>query len=477
MKNRWPTVVSWLAALIPFVGFWTYGLTDLDEGFYGAVVADMLRRHDWITPTLNGAPWFEKPVLSYWLAMPSVAAFGGEFGARLPSVVCTLAAAWVMARFARRHFGEGVALVVPVAYTGSLLAGAVGRMMMTDPALVLCLTAAFTTFYDSLVDNPRRRLWTAFWLGLAVLAKGPVGLVLFALLAACIYWKCPSLRARFKGYWAVGTLIVVLVAATWYVPCYLVNGQDFVQKFLVEQNIGRFAGGDKAHAVPLWAHPVYYPATIFLALLPWWAWGGRRFWATVRDTGRDQAMTFLWLWGLVIVGFFTVSGSKLPHYALPAVLPLTTLMVAVLVRDEDALGRWLPMAAGWACTTLALAQGATQDYQHDVFAEVQAVTKEIAASPEPIILFRITGDGKNKAGVNESSHPSQLFYLRRLVTMTDDPVELTLGDRPSLVMTRSAAFDEEVVTTLVMQGWQARPVTLRTPTTKYMVYRIQPVKD
>ncbi|MBS1709306.1 MAG: glycosyltransferase family 39 protein [Armatimonadetes bacterium] len=477
MKSRWAPVLAWLAACMPFVGFWSYGLTDLDEGFYGAVVADMLRRHDWITPTLNGVPWFEKPVLSYWLAMPSVALFGGEFGARLPSVLCTLLAAAVMARFARRHFGDGVALVVPVAYTGSLLAGGIGRMMMTDPALVLCLTAAFTTFYDSLVGHPRLRLWSAVWLGLAVLAKGPVALVLFAALAACLYWKCPNLRPQFRGQWLLGTLIVVAIAATWYVPCYLANGQDFVQKFLIEQNIGRFKGGDAAHTVPLWAVPVYYPAVIALALLPWLFWGGKGLWRTVADRERGDPKTFLWLWGLVVVVFFSISGSKLPHYALPAVLPWLTLLLASVIEEKEAVNRWLPMAAGWAAVTLALAQGLIQWYHKESFAEVQAVTREIASDPSPIVLFRLGGGGKGALGANETSHPSQMFYLRRVVTQTDDMTALTVGSSAKTVMTRSDALDENVVTYLVTQGWKASPVQLKTPSEHYMVYRVEPVKE
>ncbi len=473
-KSRWAVVLSWLAAMIPFVGFWSYGLTDLDEGFYGAVVTDMLRRHDWITPTFNGVPWFEKPILSYWLAMPTVALFGNEFGARLPSVLCTLATAAVMARFARRHFSDGVALVLPAAYTGCLLVGGVGRMMMTDPALVLCLTLAFTTFFQSLTGEPKARLWTAFWLGLAVLAKGPVALVLFAVLGTCTYWKCPDLRTNFRGHWAWGTLIVVAVAATWYVPCYLANGDSFVQKFLIEQNVGRFAGGDKAHAVPLWSHPVYFPAVMLLALFPWVIWSSKAVVAKLRDKERGNAFTYLWLWGLVVVGFFTISGSKLPHYALPAVAPWLTLALVAVVKEADALKRWLPLAAGWCCVTLALAQGLTQDYYNDNFADVQRVTREVARRSLPIVLFRITGGGSNDWGIHDTSHPSQLFYLRRVVTVTDDMTALAIGTEPKTVMTRDGGMDVETVTYLFDQGWEVKPIDLTTDSKDYRVFRVSP---
>jgi len=73
------------------VGWWTYGLFDLDEGFYASVTGSMIRHHEWITPLYNGKPWFEKPILMYWLAKPSVMLFGTEVGPRLPSVLCTIA--------------------------------------------------------------------------------------------------------------------------------------------------------------------------------------------------------------------------------------------------------------------------------------------------------------------------------------------------------------------------------------------------
>src|SRR5436305_1720172 len=106
-KNIW--LWTWLLAILPFVGFWTYGLFDLDEGFYGAVIAEMNRRGEWITPYFNGHPWFEKPILLYWLAKPCLMLFGQTIGPRLPSVLASIGLfAWVT-RFTRNHFGDAAA--------------------------------------------------------------------------------------------------------------------------------------------------------------------------------------------------------------------------------------------------------------------------------------------------------------------------------------------------------------------------------
>lgn len=338
----------YVLCILPYLGFWTYGLTDLDEGFYGAVTMDMLRRGDWLTPTLNGIPWFEKPILSFWLAMPSVALMPNEFGARLPSFLCTMATVWLIYRFAKRHFCESTAIVSCLVYSSSLLVVAIGRMMMTDAALNLCLVIAFTTFYESLQGNQKLRLITATALGFAVLAKGPVALVLFGLIGIFTFARLPQFRPEFKKYWIIGSVLLITVVSTWYVPAYLVNGQFFIDKFLIEQNIGRFAGGDKAHTVPAWAHPIYFPAVLILATLPWIGGASRaKFWQTkIHEQSPYPASTFILIWFLVPLCFFTISGTKLVHYILPSLPPLAILIAhALLTRHPKfSFGKEFPLS-------------------------------------------------------------------------------------------------------------------------------------
>ena len=260
-KGRLPAWALVAACVLPFLGFWVYGLFDLDEGYYGAVVVDMIRRGDWITPTLNGVPWFEKPILAYWLSIPALKVFGEDVGPRLPSVLCTLATAFVLFKFARRHLGECESRTTTLVYCTNLLVVAIGRMMMTDAPLVLCLTLAFTNWFEGAypLDGQQRRsgaVWCAFYLGLAVLAKGPVAVVLFVGVVLA-YGAWTRIWPRIGWAWLFGTAVFLAVVACWYVPCYLQNGQAFVDEFLIKQNVGRFAGGDKAHAVPAWSHPVY----------------------------------------------------------------------------------------------------------------------------------------------------------------------------------------------------------------------------
>ena len=257
-ENGQPFWVIWLLSIVPLLGWNFTGLFDLDEGFYGAVVSEMNRRGEWITPFYNGHPWFEKPILLYWLAKPCVLIFGAQWGARLPSVLTTLGLYAICAWFASRNLAKYSKTTVVSILSTSLLVVALGRLMMTDAPLNLALTAAFLTFWESLVGNHRWRIVTAACLGVAVLAKGPVALLLFVPIAGYTFWKEPELRPNFKGSWLVGTLVLAAVISTWYVPAYLINGQMFVQKFLVEQNLGRFSGGDEAHTIGIAGLPIYF---------------------------------------------------------------------------------------------------------------------------------------------------------------------------------------------------------------------------
>lgn len=421
----------YLLCVIPYLGFWTYGLTDLDEGFYGAVTMDMLRRGDWITPTLNGVPWFEKPILAYWLSMPFVSVMPNEFGARLPSFICTLASGWVLYRFVKKQFSEDTAILSTLIYSTSLLTVAIGRMMMTDAPLVLCLTIAFTTFYESLQGNQKLRLITATALGFAVLAKGPVALVVFGLIGIFTFWRLPDTRSNWNKHWITGTAILAVIIAAWYVPCYLVNGQTFIQQFLIEQNIGRFRGGDTAHALkdtdPLaWlkipSYFLFYPLVIALSSLPWIVGAFRSKWwkTTETDQSKKPATTFLLIWFCVVLVFFSISGTKLVHYVLPCIPPLSILIAHALLSRHPKprlIESWISQSAVVSVAIFGIAQYAFYSDWQKRFKDVQSFAIEAREKNLQLVEGNLgrSEDASDEVNLslNDTGHPSLGFYYRK----------------------------------------------------------------
>lgn len=410
---RLPTWAVVALCIAPLLGFWAYGLFDLDEGFYAAVVADMMRRGDWITPTLNGAPWFEKPILAYWLAIPSVAVFGEQWGPRLPSVLCTLATTWTLFRFVRRHVDDRAARLVAMVYGTNLLVVALGRMMMTDAPLVLCLTIAMTQLADWRLSDGcpiglKRWACIGAAIGFGVLAKGPVAILLFGAVFLFSTIFVPAFRGAWKSAWPVGLLVCGIVAALWYWPCYVVNGQLFVDKFLIEQNIGRFSGGDRAHSVPFWSHPLYYPVILFLTALPWIVPAlGRRAKAPTTDFQK-----FCTVWFLVPLAFFTVSGTKLPHYILPSVPPLA-ILIGMRLQAKNPNRSWEKWAVVWSPVLLVLAQTVfTLDWTNRM-KDVQSLARRAGQDDAPLYLYQLGRQGPSSTGtfkLDDTSHPSVYFY-------------------------------------------------------------------
>lgn len=433
----------WIWVVLPLLGWWTYGLFDLDEGFYAAVTGEMIRRGEWITPYYNGQPWFEKPILLYWLAKPCIMAFGDAVGPRLPSIVAQLLLCTVVFRQVGALRGQAAGIGASLAVGSTLVLVALGRMMMTDAWLILSLSAVFLLFYRSL-EVPERevglRAAAGVWLGLSVLAKGPVGCILFVLAIAAFAWIRPDLRQRIRGRWAgwmAATFTFLAVVAAWYVPSLIVNGQLFVDKFLIEQNIGRFAGGDKAHAVPFFAGLALYPLVLALGTLPWNFTAFRTF-ATRRE---DPFVHYCWVWGSTIFWFFLVGGSKLPHYIAPACVPIAILAGMALRESPAILQRRAAVTA--VVVFLVANAGFYAYYQGWLGGPSHAqIHRAILAVPKgaKVATYQITRRNKDlgtgQLKVQETSHPSLAFYADQPVVDIEDPESLSALPAGTYVLTR-----------------------------------------
>jgi 4-amino-4-deoxy-L-arabinose transferase-like glycosyltransferase len=484
-SNRKAWIVTSIFAILPLLGWWLYGLFDIDEGYYGAVVAEMNRRGEWITPFYNGDPWFEKPILLYWVAKPFMLAFGTWVGPRVPGVLATIATYYLVAWFARRRWGEQTARWCVLVAASSLLVLGVGRMMMTDNLLNLCLVGAFVFFYESLVGDRRWRLISAFFLGLSVLAKGPVGILLFLPVAAWTFWREKEVRPGFRGAWLPGILILAATVATWYVPAYLVNGDDFVQKFLVEQNLNRFTGGDAAHSLPFLVGLPFYVLVLLLGMAPWSIY----IWKALPRKGENQVedavlLRYLFVWALVPFLFFTVSKAKLPHYILPSCVPLAMLVGRYLAQkrpiEEPAVkGLRFPLIT---CLVMALVANVASIYYyrasgHSEVHGLATFVREQAQQNEGVALYRMArqkeGLGTGKLVLQDTNQPSVVMYLDREVNEAANVDALLRDPRGQWIITRKDRIQASDIEAAKEQGRDlSEVVDLPYEPAKYRLYRL-----
>jgi 4-amino-4-deoxy-L-arabinose transferase-like glycosyltransferase len=399
-----PQSVAWLAAFVAIVAIYFFGLTiplvGPDEARYAQVAREMFERGDWITPTLGGFNWFEKPALLYWLQIASYHLFGvNEFAARFGSALCGLgsvASLWVLGcNFAtedteKRNFGNWLALIA----ASSIGIIVFSRGASFDIILTFPMTAALVSFFvfhvrtgsgsDRVNAAPNQQAATGnsvatapgsdllplilfyFFIGLALLAKGLVGIVFpFAIVAFyhVLSWKWPGRTFIFSLFW--GTVISITVASAWYLPMYLTHGWAFIDEFFIQHHFQRYTSNKYFHPQPfyffLWVLP--------LMTLPWlpfffggvWAFfkdffnrrdaeerrgeGEMGRWGDVPDESPaafapsplvpispSPLLLFSIAWLLVPLVFFSFSGSKLPGYILPSLPPALIIAAFGVVR-------------------------------------------------------------------------------------------------------------------------------------------------
>jgi 4-amino-4-deoxy-L-arabinose transferase-like glycosyltransferase len=311
-----------------------------DEPRYARVAVEMHRAGEWARPTLQGAPWLEKPALYYWLAGGAFALLGEtESAARLPSVGAALLLVGFTALVGARLYGRAAGLHAGFALGTSLLVFGYGRAAAMDMLLAATLSAGM-----GLVALRRLRIagrlaipaaYVCF--ALATLAKGPLGFLLPGLVVAADLAWTRDRRFLRELLSLPGLALFALVAGSWYVPILLDQGRAFVDVFLLNHNLERFTSTVHRHPGPFW----YYAPVLAAGLFPWS--GLLLPAAACARPRRDPADRFVLLWLVLPLLFFSAAGSKLPGYILPCLPPLALLMGRAAVRladDPRALPPW-----------------------------------------------------------------------------------------------------------------------------------------
>jgi 4-amino-4-deoxy-L-arabinose transferase-like glycosyltransferase len=365
----------WTAAagIIVFVYFFGLSIPLLgpDEPRYAQVAREMFERGDWVTPTLGGFNWFEKPVLLYWLQIVSYNLFGvSEFAARLGSAffgLGTVAATWLLGR----TYGEETGTKFPARvanWFALIMASSLGLIVFArgasfDIILTFPITAAMVSFY--VFDSRSRRGATAksrlplilfyIFIGVSLLAKGLVG-ALFPLGIVAFYFlvsrRIPGKHFLTSLVW--GAVVSALVASTWYLPMYLKNGWEFIDQFFIQHHFQRYTSNKYLHPQPFhfffWVLPLMtipWLPFFFIALLKF----GKNAYETIagprEDAERSDAYTkrstplllFTFAWFFVPLIFFSFSGSKLPGYIMPAV-PAAVAFTSVYLLGYMAKKSW-----------------------------------------------------------------------------------------------------------------------------------------
>lgn len=372
--ERWKFwIVSLGVAVVCFVAYFClaagWAKFSRAEVFFAECVREMRLAGTLVTPLYHGTPFFDKPILSYWLIDISYQAFGiSHLAARVPSILAAVATVLITAVSGRFLFGSRVGSLSCAVLGSSFMFLSFAALCMSDMMLVFLDTVTMALLYLSTVRPERRSLclWAAaLSMGLAFLTKGPVGVVLPGLsfttyLSVTGQWR----TIRFFAHVVPCLAILTLASSPWFIAAFRENGPGALAYFFLRENVQRFAGDTyDTHK------PVYFTIlSLFSGLLPWSiflpAALGKSI-AVFRAAGgslgfraepESRKHLFLWLWIATVTVFFSLSRGKIDYYVLP-VYPAASILIACWLTGAIEQGSRVSRGVAWIVSALVSIAG------------------------------------------------------------------------------------------------------------------------
>ena len=316
---------------------------DPDEAHYAELTREMLDSGSWLVPLLDGKPFIDKPVLFHWIQGASVLLLGEtEFAARLPSALSAIGLFAITRWVGAALFTEDVGSLGAIMFATVPATFALSSIAIFDMIFALFLFGAVGCLLVAAKRGGRRiELCGYSLLTLAVMTKGPVALVLVVLLLAAAYGASHETRAAFRTlHWRTGLLAVAVASSPWFLWMQWKFGDDFVQGYLLAGNLWYVTQPIEFSARAI--NHTFYARAFTGAFFPWSIVVAGRALDFIRKLRASESVEtgerLLWLWILVVLGFFTLARFKLDHYIFPAA-PACCIIAAhawrEAARDDD----------------------------------------------------------------------------------------------------------------------------------------------
>ncbi|HLO59920.1 MAG TPA: glycosyltransferase family 39 protein [Bacteroidales bacterium] len=339
-------VIAFTAALlfVPFLG--GVHLFDWDEINFAESAREMIATGDYLTVRINFIPFWEKPPLFIWMQVLSMKIFGiNEFAARFPNALCGIVTLLVLFNAGRKIKDEKFGMIWVLLYAGSFLPFIYFKSGIIDPWFNLFIFLGIFIFHSYFTDSKNQLLkavLSAFFIGLAVLTKGPVALLIFLIVFGLfLLLKKFRVRIRVADVFAF-VAVLAITGGFWFILQIAQGNFSIIADFIVYQ-IRLFKTQDAGHGGFLLYHFVVlffgvFPASMFAlpALFP----------SKYRNT--EPHAFYLWMLILfwVVLILFTIVRTKIVHYSSLCYFPLTFLATWALFHFEESFkGAWSKVTA------------------------------------------------------------------------------------------------------------------------------------
>lgn len=313
---------------------WNFPITDTVESNYALSAVNMLQHQSYLSPMIYDQYWYDKPIFTYWLLMASFNLFGiSDFTARLPFILCAafngMFIYYGMCLVAKRR---DLALWCAIMLGTSLEFWYISHAILTDGYLFLFTQGILFFAYLGLRgwQTTRHMMLAYAFAGLAVLTKGPVGIVLPGLILIAYVALFQRDVATWKRlFHPFGLLVFAIVALPWYILMYSYHGMAFIEGFLGLHNVVRATVPEHPDHNWWFLYFVLWP----VSLLPW---TGLTIYELIYGE-RSPWFKYLLTWGLGVFIFYHLMATKYLTYTFLCIIPFIILTAQGYIRLKDSL--------------------------------------------------------------------------------------------------------------------------------------------
>ncbi len=314
-----------LIFFFPFLG--GVHLFDWDEINFAESAREMILTGDYLTVQVNFIPFWEKPPLFIWMQVLSMKVFGiNEFAARFPNAVCGIVTLVFLYWAGKRLFSNRFGLLWAGAYAGSVLTFFYFKSGIIDPWFNLFIFAGIYSYYEyTIAENPQKRAFIAIitgsMIGLAILTKGPVALLVFALTQA-IHFSLNKFRFNIRLV-DLGLFVVFmgLTGGLWFILQIMIGNYGIIADF-IQYQIRLFKTRDAGHGGFL----LYHFVVVFFGVFPASVLAFSAFRKKSTLFLKEKHLPFQHLMAIllsVVLVLFTIVKTKILHYSSLTYFPLT----------------------------------------------------------------------------------------------------------------------------------------------------------
>ena len=327
-------VVLCAALYFPYLGSTPF--FDKGEPREAMAVQDIMTRGEWLVPLKRATDIPSKPPLFHWSAALTSSLSGklNEATIRFPSALYATLTVLMLYLLARRLFDPDAALLGGAILATTLVYANQALSARVDMTLCFVVTLSLTIFYRIYKGFLTSPLWYYVFyatIGIGTLAKGPLSIVLSALVCAAFVLSRRRWDLVRKFCFHPGVILMIVLGAGWYVVAVTRGGEGFFSRQIIEENLARFAGGS-GHS-----HPVhYYVPYLFSQGLPWSIFLPFLLWDYFkRKSHANEDKLFFGVWFAVMFGLFSLSVGKRPVYLLP-LYPALSILLGLWFRETVA---------------------------------------------------------------------------------------------------------------------------------------------